>query len=229
MNGLSKYYIKKIINCFSSEMTATETSRKLKINRNTVNKYYRIIREAIVDYQELQFRIQSFTDDGVRHLFSWNKNKGLILQLQKSCPLFSLVAPNANRVFISTITPERLEEEFGVTLADEVAVEGEEQDSLTGGDALGHELHAPTYVLKDKANITAPSQGAKNTDTGRNFFIYAKEKLTKFYGVKEQYTYLYLKELEFRFNNQDKDLAKLIWKILPHHSPKWIKSSRYRR
>ncbi|MBK8473319.1 MAG: hypothetical protein IPL33_14870 [Sphingobacteriales bacterium] len=59
MNGLSKYYIKKIIGCFADEFTATETSRKLKVNRNTVNKYYRIIREAIADYQEMLFNGQA--------------------------------------------------------------------------------------------------------------------------------------------------------------------------
>ncbi|MBK8473321.1 MAG: hypothetical protein IPL33_14880 [Sphingobacteriales bacterium] len=53
--------------------------------------------------------------------------------------------------------------------------------------------------------------------------------MTKFYGVKEEYSYLYLKELTFRFNNRDKDVSQIIWKILPHHSPEWAKTSRYRK
>ena len=47
MNGLSKYYIFKIVNSFAEELTATEAAQKLDINRNTVNKYYSFIRESI--------------------------------------------------------------------------------------------------------------------------------------------------------------------------------------
>ena len=52
------------------------------------------------------------------------------------------------------------------------------------------------------------------------FYLYAKEKLTKFYGVKPQYTYLYLKELEFRFNNQDQNISSLCWKVISQYERK---------
>ena len=47
-----------------------------------------------------------------------------------------------------------------------------------------------------------------------------KKKLAKFYGVKSDYIDLYLRELEFRFNNRNKDSGKIIMRILPHHSRK---------
>ena len=46
-NKLSKYYKKIIIKCFALELTTTQTAKLLKINRNTINRYYRIIREYI--------------------------------------------------------------------------------------------------------------------------------------------------------------------------------------
>jgi len=39
-NRLSNYKIKKIINCFSMDLTATATSELLKLNRKTVNNYF---------------------------------------------------------------------------------------------------------------------------------------------------------------------------------------------
>ena len=51
-NKLSKYYKKKIIKCFALELTVTQTAKLLKINRNTVNHYYRIIRESIAIYED---------------------------------------------------------------------------------------------------------------------------------------------------------------------------------
>ncbi|HRI27045.1 MAG TPA: hypothetical protein PK715_03230, partial [Chitinophagales bacterium] len=43
---------------------------------------------------------------------------------------------------------------------------------------------------------------------------YAKDKLTRFYGVKPEYTYLYLQELEFRFNTHESNLSNLLLKLL---------------
>ena len=45
---LSQYKIKKIIYCFSQDLTAIQTANLLNINRNTINRYYRIFREKIL-------------------------------------------------------------------------------------------------------------------------------------------------------------------------------------
>ena len=49
---LSNYQIKKILQNFCLEMTATQTAKQLGINRHTADRYYRIFRERIADYQE---------------------------------------------------------------------------------------------------------------------------------------------------------------------------------
>ena len=48
-----------------------------------------------------------------------------------------------------------------------------------------------------------------------SFWSYAKNKLTKHYGIPAERFYFYLKELEFRFNNRNSpNLPKLIEKLL---------------
>ncbi|MGB0839140.1 MAG: hypothetical protein ACPGXL_03310 [Chitinophagales bacterium] len=190
MNGLSKYYLKKIIQCFSSEHTATETSKKLKVNRNTVNKYYRMIREAVVDYQEvrLKYNVPKAKLDEGKNYFSWHTNKGLIFSFKEGDPIYFVVAQN-DRIYV-----------------------GVEEDETILQDLL----------TEKREELVQPSP-KKGLDLEERFFVYAKEQLAKFYGVRSQYIYMYLKELEFRFNNKDKDLAQLIWKILPHHSTTWLK------
>lgn len=42
---ISQYKIKKIVNCFAKDFTATETAKLLKLNRNTINRYYHILRK----------------------------------------------------------------------------------------------------------------------------------------------------------------------------------------
>ena len=50
--NISRYYKRKIISCFALELTATQTAKLLKINRNTINRHYRIIREHIAEYED---------------------------------------------------------------------------------------------------------------------------------------------------------------------------------
>jgi hypothetical protein len=52
---LSDLEIRRIIKCFCLDITSTKTSVLTSINRNTVNRYFNIIREAIFK--------NSFTDD----------------------------------------------------------------------------------------------------------------------------------------------------------------------
>jgi len=214
MNGLSKYYIRKIINCFASELTATETSRKLKINRNTVNKYYRIIRGAVVNYQEIQYQIQYSPINAKQYCFSWHRNRGLIPTVQEGYLAFLMKVSNGRVYVLNQNTKAILEK-----------VANSELDSPINWLPNSY---MPNTTIGFNRTGTARTNNNK-IDTAAHFFMYAKEKLTKFYGVKEEYTYMYLKELEFRFNNQSRDLSKLIWKILPHHSPEWVRTNRHRR
>ncbi len=47
---LSKYKIKKIMKCFSEDITASSTSILLCINRNIINSYYNKFRELLLYY-----------------------------------------------------------------------------------------------------------------------------------------------------------------------------------
>ncbi|MGL4981501.1 MAG: IS1595 family transposase, partial [Treponemataceae bacterium] len=45
---LSTYKVNKIVLCFSEDITATAAAKIVKVNRNTINSYYKFIREKIV-------------------------------------------------------------------------------------------------------------------------------------------------------------------------------------
>lgn len=47
-NRLSKYKIKKIINCFAMNLTAMVINELLKINRKTINNYFTEFKELIL-------------------------------------------------------------------------------------------------------------------------------------------------------------------------------------
>ncbi|OWY24634.1 hypothetical protein C7N43_27405 [Sphingobacteriales bacterium UPWRP_1] len=220
MNGLSKYYIKKIITCFALEITATETSKKLRINRNTINKYYRMIREAIADYQEVQSRAVSLHNNDKKYFFGWHTNEGLIYTTQEDAQMFSLNI-HAGKVYIKMETVNELKDNTEIT-----SIKNAGTESIFSSESVEQAQPGSASFSKE----AQPSDRDKHiNEPAFNFFLYAKQKLIKFYGVKEEYTYLYLKELEFRFNNSGRDLSKLVLKILPHHSPEWNRTTRNRK
>ena len=51
---LSDYRIKNILNCFCDELTAVQTGKQLRLNHNTIDRYYTIFREKNATYQEEQ-------------------------------------------------------------------------------------------------------------------------------------------------------------------------------
>jgi len=51
---LSKIKCHRILKCFCDELTAVQTSKVCKVNRNTVDAHYAVYRQAIAVYQEEQ-------------------------------------------------------------------------------------------------------------------------------------------------------------------------------
>jgi transposase-like protein len=206
---LTKYKKRKIIDCFSLELTATQTADFLKINRNTINRYFMLTRKSIADYQK---KTNPVFDGEVEldESYFGGRHKGNIGRSVKSkIPVFGIlkrngivytqIVPDVSARTLKTIVKQKVRE--GSTIF---------SDSWRSYDGLilyGYEHfrinHHLTFVDNTKNHINGIE----------SFWSYAKMKLTKFYGIKPKYFYLYLKEQEFRFNNRDKNLSNLIWNI----------------
>ena len=58
------------------------------------------------------------------------------------------------------------------------------------------------------------ARGKNHINGIENFWSYCKMRLAKFYGLKSEEFYLHLKESEFRFNNRNEDLYKILIPII---------------
>jgi transposase len=54
------------------------------------------------------------------------------------------------------------------------------------------------------------------------FWSYAKQRLIKFHGVSKEIFPLYLKKMEFRFNNRNHDLFNLLTQKITNLVPKLL-------
>ena len=67
------------------------------------------------------------------------------------------------------------------------------------------------------------ARGKSHVNGIEGFWGYAKNRLVKFNGLTDDKFVLHLKECEFRFNNRDKNLYKLLLKILKENCIKKVK------
>jgi transposase len=100
---LSPYQVKKILHCFCEDLTATQTARVTGINRNTVNRYYRLFRQKIAAYQEEQAQQQGFSGEiELDESYFGGKNKGKRGRGTAKIPVFGLLRRNG-RVYTQII------------------------------------------------------------------------------------------------------------------------------
>ena len=209
-NKLSKYYKKKIIKCFALELTATQTAKLLKINRNTINRYYRVIRESIASYE-----------DHLAHHFSGEieldesyfggHHKGNIGRSTKSkIPVFGILKRNG--IVYTQIVPDvsarTLKSIINKRVRNGSIIYSDSWKSYNGLVFYGYEH---IRISHDKELV----DNKKNHINGiESFWSYVKNKLSKYYGIRHEYFYLYLKEFKFRFNNKNKNIEQLLIKIV---------------
>ena len=212
-NKLSKYYKKKIIKCFSLELTATQTAKLLKINRNTINRYYRIIRECITIYEDHlinQFAGEIELDES----YFGGCHKGNIGRSTKSkIPVFGIlkrngfvytqIVPDVSARTLKTIIKQRVSN--GSTIY---------SDSWKSYNGLVFYGYEHIRICHDKELVDSNRNHINGIES---FWSYVKNKLSKYYGIRHKYFYLYLKEFEFRFNNRNKDIESLLINIISNN------------
>jgi transposase len=209
-NKLTRYFKRKIITCFSLELTASQTAKLIKINRNTVNRYYRIIRECIAEHQEQL--IDHFSGEvELDESYFGGHHKGNIGRSTKSkIPVFGILRRNG--IVYTQIVPDVSARTLKAIIKQRVSknstVYSDSWKSYDGLVLYGYEHirinHHKELVDKNRNHINGIE----------NFWSYIKNKLSKYYGIKPEYFYLYLKEHEFRFNNRNKDIESILIKIL---------------
>jgi len=209
---LSNKQIRKVIEYFALELTATQTAKHLKISRHTANRIYLIIREKIAHFeQENQtiFRGEIELDEsyfGGKHKYNRGRS------LKSKIPVFGVLKRNG-KVYTQIVSDVKRE-----TLMKVIRTRIEPKDSTVYTDSWksydGLILDGYKHYRINHSKEFA--RGKKNHINGiESFWSYAKSKLSKYYGISPKRFYLYLKEAEFRFNNRNHpNLAKLIQKIM---------------
>ena len=209
-NRLSKYKIKKIIKCFSEDLTASSTARILGINRNTINTYYDEFRKKLLlysievtkqEYGEFELDESYFGAKRIRG----KRGRGAA----GKTPVFGLLKRNG-KVYV-TIVPNYTREELMPIIQGKI-LEGStiHTDGWRAYDGLILNGYTHHRVFHNENEF---ARGKSHVNGIESFWSFAKRRLAKFNGLTDEKFILHLKESEVRFNYRHDNFYNLIEKI----------------
>jgi len=214
---ISKYKVKKIIECFCLDLTATQSSALLGLNRKTINNYYALFRRAVYQYQidQLQqFVGQVEVDEsyfGPRRIKGQATKRGRGTHRQ---PVFGIYERNG-KVY-TQIIPNCKRRTLRAIISGKIHINSTiYSDSWSGYDGLvdvGFDKH---FRIKHHKNEFANKRDV-HINGIESFWSFTKRRLTKFNGVKKNF-HLHLKECEWRWNKPYQQLIKELALIIKKH------------
>lgn len=179
---LSAYKKKKLIESFCDELTATQAAHRLNLDRNTVNKYFRRIRECIAGYREYQ-------------------KMNLMISVINSPDI------QVASVMKNLIASSSQENEFPIRI---MCLEGQLLTDIDTSLSSGGSKYLMNISAYFEGNQNGNANGKhSNVDcedlirVADDFHVFTTLRFKKFFGIRNEYAYLFVKEAEFVFNERD--------------------------
>ena len=213
---ISDYKIKKIIECFCLDLTATQTSKLLRLNRKTINRYYLHFRIRIMLNQQAEFQKFVGLIELDESYFGAGRIRGFHGKLKKGRgtykqPVFGIFERNG-RVY-TEIVPDCKKKTLQKVILGKVDISSviytDGWRGYNGLVSVGYNKHYRVYH--------GQNEFAKNKHVHINgiesFWSFTKRRLAKFNGIKN-YFYLHLKECEWRWKRNNTELQKDLIRII---------------
>jgi transposase len=206
-NKLSRYFTRKIISCFALELTATQTARLMKINRNTVNRYYRLLREAIACFQDQEVaRLAVEIEPTGNHPPG---REAPTCPIKSGTPVYGFLG-REGKVYTQVVP------EISAQILRSFVRQRPRESRLALADSC---KRYEGFIFDRYAHIrVAHRNGSTNSGQGRkngieSFWSYYKNRLSKYCGINPRHFHLYLKECEFRFNHRTQSIEPLLFEL----------------
>ena len=215
---LSEYKVKKIIQYFCIDIDATKTAQLLNLNRNTINRWYSIFRQAIYDYQTEQKNQLYGSIEVDESYFGAKRRRGYHGKLKRGRgtlkqPVFGIFERDG-RVY-TEIVPDCTAKSLQAIILGRVSLESViYSNGWRGYNGLVDVGYAKHFRVNHSKNEFA--HGKCHINGIESFWSFTKRRLAKFNGVTKNFE-LHLKECEWRWNQDVNDLQRQLWNLV-----KWI-------
>jgi transposase len=224
MQQLNRYYqrskiserkMRQLLRHFALDLTASDASQLIGISRRSVTSIFLKIRERIAEECERASpfsRCEVEVDEsyfGARRVRGKRgrgaSGKTIVFGIfKRNGSVYTEIVPDCKKATLQAIIRGRVS--LGAVI---------NSDGWRGYDGLVDVGYAKHYRVNHGDNEFA--RGNHHVNGIESFWSYAKRRLQKFNGVPNRTFYLHLKECEYRFNNRNKDLSKLLLKLLERY------------
>ena len=211
---ISERKFRAILKYFSQDLNASQIAYLTGLNRNTVNRYLRLIRERILKLcnESSPFQGEIEVDEsyfGAKRI-KGKRDRGAY----GKTPVFGILE-RGGQVY-TEIVPDCAKKTLQAIIRGKVSIDSIiHSDQWRGYDGLvdvGYQKH---YRIKHGSDEFAESNN--HIDGIESFWSFAKRRLEKFHGLPRATFKLHLKECEFRFNHRNQDIYKLLLKEFKKH------------
>ena len=206
---LSEAKFRELVKYFSADLTATQIAQLSNINRNTINRYLRLIRHRIVEQSEAQcsfFGVVEVDESwfGARRV-KGKRGRGAFGKTtvfgiyERQGQVYTEIVPNCSKVTLQGIIRGKVNIDSVVN-----------SDGWRGYNGLVDIGYGHFRVEHSRDEF---ARGPVHINGIEGFWGYAKVRLAKFRGMHPQTFLLHLKETEFRYNMRNKNIGRHILKI----------------
>ena len=215
---ISESKIRQLLKHFTLDLDAQQIAVLCNLNRNTVNRYLRMIRTRISEFceQDSPFRGEIEVDESyfgarrqkgkTRSEFIETRGRGAYGKtpvfgiLQRGGKVYTEIVPNCAKATLQAIIRGKV--------SPESIIHSDQWRGYSGLVDIGYEKHYRVKHCDDEfANDTSHINGIES------FWSYSKRRLQKFHGVPQNTFYLHLKECEFRFNHRNENIYAILLKM----------------
>ncbi|NIU07924.1 MAG: IS1595 family transposase, partial [Phycisphaerae bacterium] len=208
---ISEHKFRQIVRLFSVDLDATQIAKLTDLNRNTINRYLKAIRQRLVEYCDNQspFSGEVEVDEsffGARRV-KGKRGRGAYGKtivfgiFQRNGHVYTEIVPNCSKATLQAVIRGKVE-------LDSI-IYSDRWRGYNGLVDVGYGKHLRVDHGRDEF-----AKGRTHINGIEGFWGYAKSRLVRFRGMSPETFNLHLKECEFRFNHRGQDLYPLILKIL---------------
>jgi transposase len=208
---ISEKKFREFLRLFAVDLDASQIANIAGLNRNTVNRYLKEVREKIAEYckQSSPLSGEVEIDEsyfGARRI-KGRRGRGALGKtivfgiFRRNGKVYTEIVPNCARKTLQAVIRGRIELESVI-----------HSDGWRGYDGLvdlGYKKH---FRVNHGSNEFV--QKRSHINGIESFWGYAKARLSRFRGMSRSTFHLHLKECEFRFNHRGQNLYVLLLKII---------------
>jgi transposase len=210
---LTNRHLNQLIGYFALEVPASRAAKVMGINRHSAERVYTVIRRCLARECELHSPLGGEVECDESY-FGGRRKGPRGRGAARKVPVFGLLKRNG-KVYtriVEDVSRNTLRQIIRTKVIPESVIY---TDSFRSYDGLVLDGFKHYRINHQQAFATSRRQHINGIE---NFWGYAKTKLKSYYGVSREHFYLYLEEMEFRFNHRKAaNLAALIKKIVRKH------------